>query len=118
MKKIYLACPYSHVDHEVRQQRFHEVNKAAAMLMRRGYLVFSPISHTHPIAEVGNLPKGWDFWESYDRSFIEWCDELYVLQLNGWQQSTGVNAEIAIAKQMCKPIVHCYIPEYGVLVEV
>jgi len=104
MKKIYLATPYSHPDASVRHNRFLEVNKAAAEMMRRGLLVFSPISHTHPIAEAGDLPKGWDFWEQYDRTFIEWADELHVLMLDGWYESTGVTAEIKIANKMRKPI--------------
>ena len=105
MKKIYLATPYSHRDPEIRRARFDEVNKIAAKLMCKGYLVFSPISHTHPIAEAGNLPKGWVFWAEYDHTFIEWCDEVHVFQQDGWQESIGVNAEIKLAKKMNKPVV-------------
>jgi len=99
MKKIYLATPYSHDDPLIREARFNAVNKAAARLMSQGYLVFSPISHTHPIALAGDLPKGWDFWEEYDREFVKWADELCVLTLDGWRDSTGVTAEIKIAAQ-------------------
>ena len=42
MKKIYLATPYSHRDPEIRRARFDEVNKIAAKLMCKGYLVFTP----------------------------------------------------------------------------
>ncbi len=72
--------------------------------MAGGFLVFSPISHTHPIAEAGDLPKGWEFWESYDRTFLEWCDRLHVLKLPGWRESIGVAAEIQIAGQLGKPV--------------
>ena len=67
-------------------------------------LVFSPISHTHPIAAAGNLPVGWEFWKQYDLTFIEWCDELYVLMADGWRESTGVTAEIKLAKELGKPV--------------
>jgi nucleoside 2-deoxyribosyltransferase len=110
-KKIYLACPYSHEKGGIRSMRFDLVNAAAAKLMREGYLVFSPISHTHPIAERGDLPKGWDFWEAYDRTFIDWADEVHVLMLDGWKESKGVTAEIAIAKELGKPV-H-YIEDKG-----
>ena len=104
MRKIYLAVPYSHSDVHIRLYRFDKVNGAAAKLMREGNLVFLPISHTHPIAMAGELPLGWEFWEAYDRTFIEWADEIHVLKLKGWNDSTGVINEIKIAKEMCKPV--------------
>ena len=104
MKKIYLAVPYSDPDSRIRQKRFETVNKVAAALMNKGFLVFSPISHTHPIAEAGRLPLGWEFWKEYDESFIEWADEIHVLKLPGWKESTGVQAEISIAKRQGKPV--------------
>ena len=103
MKKIYLATPYTGTP-EQQQERFEQVNKVAAQLMANGFLVFSPISHTHPIALAGDLPKGWDFWAAHDRTFIEWCDELYVLTLNGWAESTGVTAERKLARELGKPV--------------
>lgn len=102
--KIYLATPYSHPDREVRLDRFEAVNEAAAKLMETGNTVYSPISHTHPIAEAGNLPLGWDYWERVDRAFIEWADAIYVLRLVGWEESKGVKAEIAIAEELGKPV--------------
>lgn len=97
---IYLAVPYSHSDPRIREQRFRAVNAVAAKLMRNGLHVFSPISHTHPIAEAGNLPTGWDFWEDYDRTLLRTCSKIVVLMLDGWRESTGVTAEIAIAKEL------------------
>lgn len=47
----YLACPYSHPDRDVRQRRFDQVNAAAAWLILNEQMVFSPISHSHPISE-------------------------------------------------------------------
>lgn len=105
MKKIYLATPYSHKDSNIRFHRFAQVNKVAARLMAEGFLVFSPISHTHPIAIAGDLPKGWEFWHAYDRTFIEWADEVYVLKQQGWEESVGVAAEISIAKTLGKLVV-------------
>jgi hypothetical protein len=104
MKRIYLACPYSHHDARVREARFKRVNVFASMLMKCGDFVFSPISHTHPIAEAGGLPGSWEYWEPYDRSFLEWADELHVLMLPGWKESIGVQAEIRIAQASGKPV--------------
>lgn len=105
MKKVYLAVPYTGTP-EQQEERFLRVNTVAADLMSEGVLVFSPISHTHPIALAGNLPVGWDFWKEYDFTFIEWADEMHVLMLDGWVDSTGVNAEVELARKLGMPIVY------------
>ena len=103
MKKIYLATPYTGTPAE-QQARFERVNEVAAKLMSDGLLVFSPISYTHPIILAGDLPGDWDFWKEFDVTFIEWCDELWVLTQNGWETSTGVTAERKLAIKMGKPV--------------
>lgn len=107
--KIYLATPYSHPDAEIREQRFRAVNLAAGQLMRAGHNVYSPISHSHEIAKVCELPTSWEFWAECDRAFIEWADELHVLMADGWKESVGVQAEIDIAFGLGKPV--RFVPE-------
>jgi hypothetical protein len=107
MKKgelIYLAAPYTHKKRSVMVYRFRKINKAAAIIMGKGYYLYSPISHTHPIADAGELPRGWDFWGGYDEIMISACKVLVVLMLDGWKESTGVNAEIKIAQRLGLPI--------------
>jgi hypothetical protein len=108
MKKIYLAIPYSHPDSDVMQKRFEVANMMAGMLMNMGYLVFSPISHSHPIEQAlivnGGIKRPWEFWKKQDESFVRWCDEVYVGTVEGWKESVGVNAEIKIAQELNKPI--------------
>lgn len=57
---IYLAIPYTWNAME----SFDVVNKVAGDLMKRGYIVFSPISHSHPISQhLGqNIQFDHDFW--------------------------------------------------------
>ena len=100
---IYLCSPYTHVDAEVRQRRFEAACRAAAELIRMGKTVFSPIAHSHAICRYG-LPVDWRYWEPHGRRFLETCDEVVVLTLNGWQTSVGVQAEIAIARELGKPV--------------
>lgn len=107
---IYLACPYSYKDSDpakvlaVKEERFQAVNKVGARLMAEGKYIFSPISHTHPIAMAGSLPGGWDYWEGYDRRMLVCCDRIIVLKLPGWEQSTGVQAEIKIGAELGLPV--------------
>jgi len=114
---VYLACPYSHLYDDC-CRRFDIVNRLAATLMRAGVLIFSPISHGHPIAEYG-LPKGWDFWERYDRVYIEAAKAMLVCAIDGWETSVGVGAEMRIAQELGIPIGLIYRPfdeEHVVLV--
>jgi len=114
---VYLACPYSHPNPQTMEMRYHCVNKMTAQLMEDGIIVFSPISHCHEVARY--LPsndlyyRSWDFWREYDFAFLRAARELLVLTLHGWQDSVGVTAEIAFAKECAKPI--RYLPfEYSV----
>lgn len=101
---VYLAAPYSHPDPAVREARFQEINRVAGSLMAAGIFVFSPISHTHPIAEAHALPGSWEFWEAYDRAMLSRCSRVIVLQLEGWEASVGVAAELALAAEFALPV--------------
>ena len=96
---IYLASPYSHPDSTIREQLFAAC-RAAAELMRAGHIVFSPVAQCHPIAQHG-LPTDWSYWERVDRRFLEVCDEVVVLMLDGWRESVGVR-EIESAGELGK----------------
>ena len=100
---IYLASPYSHPDPAVREFRFEAACRAAAELMRSGKSVFSPIVSSHPLCRYG-LPLDWQFWQRHDLTFLTLCNELIVLKLDGWEQSVGVQAEIAAARALGKPV--------------
>ena len=106
MKKIYLATPYSHKDPVVREQRFLVVNKFAGELMKEGYVVFSPISHSHPISLcLGNSNSlNHDFWLAQDETFLDWCDEMFILKQEGWEKSKGLQFEIDYIKNLKKSI--------------
>lgn len=107
MKKLtYLAVPYTHKDHYMMVARHLLVNIVAAQYMAAGDYIYSPISHTHPIAEAaqGKLPRGWDFWKGYDSTILSNCEKVIVLRLPGWEESTGVQAEIKLATEMGIPV--------------
>ncbi len=103
---IYLASPYSHPDAIIRERRFRAACRIAARLIRSGKVVFSPVAHGHAISLYG-VPTDCSFWEAHDRRFLEQCDEVVVLTLDGWQASVGVAAEIEIAEELGKPV--CYL---------
>lgn len=86
------------------EARFDAACRAAGCLMAQGHVVFSPIAHTHPIAVRCELPRGWDYWEQFDREFVEASERLIVLKLDGWDASKGVAAEMEIARKAGIPI--------------
>ena len=96
---IYLAVPYTHPDPKVREDRFNKINELAARLMKEGEFVFSPISHCHPIAKVGDLPKDWSYWNDYCVLMMKNCQKMIVLMVDGWKESIGVTEEIKIANE-------------------
>lgn len=101
----YLASPLSHPDPDVQERRFEAACKAAADLIKRGYVVYSPIAHTYPIEKAGfDEAMGWDFWRRQDIEFLRKCAGLFVLRLPGWEESQDVRAEIAIAQDMGKRV--------------
>ena len=83
--------------------------------MQRGLIIFSPITHSHPIAECSDLPTNWEFWETFDRAYLEASSELIVLKLDGWEESKGVQAEIAIAEELGLSITYL---EYKVTLQI
>jgi len=102
---IYLASAYSHSDPAVREARFQEICKIAAALIKSGHVVFSPIAHSHHIAILGKLmPTDWQLWKAQDEEHIRRCDELWVVTMDGWRESVGVQEEIRMAREMGKPV--------------
>jgi hypothetical protein len=99
--KIYLAIPYTGKE----EASFKIANQVAGDLMNQGHIVFSPISHTHPIAKSCDLPKDWEFWKKQDESFIRWADEIHVIMFGDIKKSVGVQAEIDLAVKHGKPVV-------------
>jgi hypothetical protein len=113
-KLAYLACPYTHSDPAVVEQRYQAGIKAASWLMSapRNFdgtellaNVFSPITHSHPLHKIGGLRGDWAFWKEIDTDYLSVCDMIIVLNIPGWSMSTGVMAELGIARDFKLP---CY----------
>ena len=101
----YLAVPYSNDDPSIRTHRFEMVSRVAAWLMKHGHIVYSPISHCHPIAKYG-LSGGWSFWQHYDLPFLQYARLFVVLPLEGWHSSVGIRSETQEAMRLEIPIMY------------
>ena len=94
MSRIYLALPYSGQE----EKSFQQANRVAGLLMEAGHIVFSPISHSH---SIGVRTGDFNFWMGQDLPWLDLCDRLVVLRAEGWEESKGVQAEIAYAQEHC-----------------
>lgn len=106
---IYLASPYSSRDQDLRFSRFQQVREFAAEFLMRKVHIFSPIVYAHEMSEVYDLPTDALTWASFNISMLRRADALWVLQLDGWADSLGVQHELALA-QACKIPTHYYLP--------
>ena len=101
---IYLASPYSDPDPMVRKGRYHLALFYTGRRMRKGERIFSPIVYSHYLALNHELPKDFDWWREFDEAMIRACPGFRVLCIPGWQESRGVQAEIALASNLGREI--------------
>jgi len=99
---IYLASPYAHADAEVREARYRAARECAIRFMRQGLCLYAPIVHNHPLAS--ELPADHEYWMKMDLPILRRADELWVLKIDGWQQSRGVAREIKEATECRMPV--------------
>lgn len=110
MDIAYLACPYSHPDPKIKEKRHNIATHIAFSLMRQGIFVYSPLTHNVPIDRLG-IHGNWVTWKDFDHEMLSRCNRLIVLKLCGWEESQGVAAEIAKAKEKDIPIEWMDCPE-------
>jgi len=121
MNKIYLAIPYTFNA----EMSYRIANKVAADLMSKGNAVFSPISHSHVIADHldPSLRFSQEFWMAQDLPLIDWCDEVHVIVIGEFgdeliEKSKGCQSELKKARELNKPIkTYEYYIESGIAVQ-
>lgn len=89
---IYLAQPYSHPDEKIMHQRYLSGLYWCHKLRDR--YVYSPIVHWHNVAIAHSMPTEATFWLDLNFHMIELSRAMYVLQLDGWQDSKGLYEEV------------------------
>lgn len=109
---LYLATPYSRYAAGL-DAAFVAACEITASLISRGYSVYSPIAHTHPIALHGKLdPLDHTIWLPFNAAMMEASHGLIVALLPGWDSSLGVQHEIDYFARAGKPIDRLSWPEW------
>lgn len=104
-RRIYLASPYTSPDSRLREARYVAACSAAALVMEKGDLVFSPIAHSHSLVQYRELPVDFDFWQNWCLSFLRnWATHFCILDMPGWRESKGVAAEKLVAEELGLPV--------------
>lgn len=96
---VYLAIPYTWNP----DVSFEIVNEVASKLMIQGYVVFSPISQSHVIANhIEEHRLSQEFWQYQDLNLLPKFDKLIVIQIGEQgveliKNSKGCQSEIRTA---------------------
>lgn len=114
-KLAYLAIPYTGRYREKcprskRELSYLIANSFTAQLMNAGELVFSPITHSHHVADYMDQHRAIDhnYWMAVAERMMVRCDRLYIIPLDGWEQSAGVQHEMKFARSLKLPIFFLY----------
>jgi nucleoside 2-deoxyribosyltransferase len=104
MKTIYMASPYTHSDKTVMETRYQLALDGCSKLIGMGFCPISPIAQSHPVANKHDMGLSFDTWENIDYAMIDMCDELWILDIDGVDESSGVRKELIYALSKRKPI--------------
>lgn len=103
---VYLASPFTHSDPKVQAERVAKMIEITSQLTDthgENLAFFSPVLYSNTIAHKCNPAAGWYI---HMLIFLEKCDALFVIQQEGWEESKGVQAEIAFALGYKMPITY------------
>lgn len=101
---VYLATPYTKYRAGL-ECAFRDAAALAARLMTQDVKVYSPISHTHPLAIYGNLdPRDHSIWLPFESRMMVLANALLVAQLRGWNESYGIKHEVDYFLSAGKPV--------------
>jgi len=98
------------------ERRFLYAREAVAQMTQKGTFVFSPIVYSHELAKCRDFPRDFEFWQSFNRSWIAWCTEVSSLMIEGWRHSVGGQAEREHAKAIRKQLNYSMFAENGELI--
>ena len=111
-KMIYIASPYScyHwcflVRWAIELYRYFKVTQVTGRLQDKfKYAFIGPITQSHETSKYMKSRCGrFESWALRDLTFISRCNEVWVVTMDGWKESVGVQEEIKFAKTIlgCK----------------
>ena len=100
----YVSAPYSKIDDKHALMRLIAKQSGMWMLANPGWFAITGLVHHYAAQECSELGTDYVFWETWCEEFLQQCDKLLVLEIDGWDNSVGVQAEIALAHRLMIPV--------------
>ena len=102
---LYLSSPFSHSSPIIKVKRYESMLDIMAFLLDSNLMVVSPLMLNVPLTgRLNRKGTDWQDWREYDLFLLSRSDELWILTLEGWEESKGVRAEIKYALRHKIPI--------------
>lgn len=105
-KLAYIASPYTHEDDNVVSSRYRRVRDFSARMIRCGVIAFSPIAYSHQFAAACDMGGDFAAWERFDFGMLAPMDIFVVFMDDGWEVSTGIEAESVRASSLGLPVIY------------
>lgn len=99
----YISAPYSNATDK--DERMSMVSTYSANCLKRNEFVICPLTMGHNFIKTGvQLPFDSNWWLGWCFAILSKCTQMDVLMIPGWEESTGVMAEIRFAQGNNIPI--------------
>ena len=109
---VFLSAPYSKVPDINHLFQTLMRTSGVYMIRNKGEHVVSPLFCHPALALVPDMGSDYNFWGDYSRELLRKCDKVVVLKYPGWEDSTGVQDEIATAIAAKIPVEYIETTDY------
>lgn len=115
MRLIYLASPFTNPNPSVRQNRRLAAAGVLAYYAKpeTELFLYSSIVHWGYVEEFYSVPQEFEYWKNKDFFMINKSHALWVLPLEGWKKSYGIQQELEYANDLQKPIFFVQANSHG-----
>lgn len=102
---IYVASPYTSTSPATVEWRYDRVCELIDRMVMQGFVAFSPIAYCHPIARRTGMKGDAATWMRFNLSMLRRAEAMYLLCLEGWENSEGVRVEKNVCKMLDIPVI-------------
>jgi hypothetical protein len=99
-KKIIVVAPFNTPNEELKKRRVKTIATYCGELFKKGHIPVSALLSGLAFAEHSELPTDTLTWANFSKLYVKGCDEMHVLKLDGYLESSGVLLEIEEATKL------------------
>lgn len=113
-RKIFVAGPFNHPDKEVMDYRTRTIAQYCVKLFKDGDTPVSALLTGLAIIKYSALPVPTDTetWRNFSIGHVVGCDEIHILKLEGFEESSGLETERMTAIHNDIPILYIDVNEW------